>query len=91
MDALRKMSLMPAQRLEKRVPSMKNKGRIRAGADADLTIFDPATVQDMATYENPARASQGVRYVLVNGTPVVDGGAAVTAVFPGTNVRAPAR
>ena len=91
MDALRKMSLMPAERLQKRVPAMRNKGRIRVGADADLTVFDPAKVRDTATYENPARASEGVRYLLVNGTPVVDGGVAVSGVFPGTAIRAPLR
>ncbi len=91
MDALRKMSLMPAQRLERRVPSMKNKGRLRVGADADVTIFDPQRVQDRSTYEHPALASAGIQYVLVDGTPVVDGGAAVTGVFPGTGVRAPVR
>jgi N-acyl-D-aspartate/D-glutamate deacylase len=91
MDALKKMTLMPAQRIEKRVPMMRNKGRLRVGADADITMFDPATVQDMSTYEHPARMSSGIRYVLVNGTPVVDGGAPVNGVFPGTGVRAPQR
>jgi len=74
MEAIRKMSLMPAERLQERVPAMRNKGRIREGADADLTLFDPATVADASTYEDPAKYSIGIRYVLVNGTPVVSDG-----------------
>jgi N-acyl-D-aspartate/D-glutamate deacylase len=50
MDAIRKMSLMPAQRLEKAAPSARRKGRVQEGADADLVVFDPRTVQDQATY-----------------------------------------
>src|ERR1019366_3191493 len=60
MTALRKMSLMPAQRLEKRAPAFKNKGRIRVGADADITIFDPARVIDKATFEDPLQYSYGI-------------------------------
>lgn len=87
MEAIRKMSLMPAERLQARVPAMRNKGRIREGADADLTLFDPATVADTSTYENPASYSAGIRYVLVNGTPVVSGGRLLDAK-PGQAVRA---
>lgn len=86
MDAIRKMSLMPAERLQERVPVMRNKGRIRPGADADLTIFDPATVADSATYEEPARYSTGIRYVLVDGVPVVREGR-LQPVAPGRAVR----
>ncbi len=89
MDALRKMTLMPAQRLEARVPAMKNKGRVRAGADADLTVFDPERVIDRATFEKPAQYSAGIQYVLVNGTLVVRDGALVTGVAPGRGIRAP--
>ena len=53
MDALRKMTLMPAQRLEARVPTMRQKGRLSVGADADITIFDPARVLDRSTYREP--------------------------------------
>ena len=74
MDAIRKMSLLPAERLAERVPDMRNKGRIREGADADMTLFDPDTVADASTYENPAKYSIGIRYVLVNGVPVVSEG-----------------
>ena len=88
MDAIRKMSLMPAQRLQDRVPAMRNKGRIREGADADLTLFDPATVADASTYEDPARYSIGIRYVLVNGAPVVKDGK-LQDVTPGRPIRAP--
>ena len=74
MDALRKMTLMPAQRLERRVPSMKNKGRIRVGADADLVVFDARSVIDKSTYDEPAKYAEGTRYVLVNGVIVVKDG-----------------
>ena len=74
MDALRKMTLMPAQRLEARVPAMAQKGRVRVGADADLTVFDPATVIDHSTYEDATIPSAGVPYVIVGGQLVVDGG-----------------
>src|SRR6185503_10369990 len=53
-EAIRKMTLMPAQRLERRVAAMRNKGRLRVGADADITIFDPTAVLDRATYREPS-------------------------------------
>jgi len=82
MDAIRKMSLMPAQRL-----GIRRKGRIQEGADADIVVFDPATVTDRATYEHPNEHSTGIRYVLVNGVPVVDQGAVVQGVYPGAAIR----
>ena len=89
MTALRKMTLMPAQRLEKHAPVFQNKGRIRVGADADITVFDPNTVIDKATFEEPMQYSQGIQYVLVNGVPVVNDGKLVDGVFPGRAARAP--
>ncbi|HEX3183723.1 MAG TPA: amidohydrolase family protein [Pyrinomonadaceae bacterium] len=89
MDALRKMTLMPAQRLERRVPSMKNKGRIRVGADADLVVFDASRVIDRSTYEEPAKYAEGVKYLLVNGALVVKDGELQTGIYPGQAVRAP--
>jgi N-acyl-D-aspartate/D-glutamate deacylase len=89
MAALRKMTLMPAQRLEKRAPMFKDKGRIRVGADADITVFDPARVIDKATYEKPLQYSEGIQFVLVNGVPVVKDGQLVDGVFPGRPARAP--
>ena len=83
MDALRKMTLLPAQRLEQVTPQMVAKGRVQAGADADLTLFDPETVIDRATYEAPDRYSEGIPYVLVGGTFVVRDGELVEEVFPG--------
>ncbi len=91
MDAIRKMSLMPAQRLEKRVPAMRNKGRIRVGADADLVVFDAQRVTDRSDYSKPAVHSEGFRYVLVNGTLVVDEGKLNEAALPGQAIRALAR
>src|SRR4030095_194441 len=88
-DALRKMTLMPAQRLERRVPAMKNKGRIRVGADADLVVFDAATVNDKSTFDEPARYAEGMKHVLVNGAVVVKDGQLQTGVYPGRAVRAP--
>jgi N-acyl-D-aspartate/D-glutamate deacylase len=91
MDAIRKMTLMPAQRLEKLAPVFKTKGRIRVGADADISVFDAATVTDKSTYPQPAIPSIGFKYVLVNGVPVVDDGKVRDGVFPGRGERAPQR
>jgi dihydroorotase len=78
MEAIRKMSLLPAQRLESASSQMKTRGRICLGATADLCIFDPMTVKDCATYEEPKLPSQGIVHVLVNGTFVVRDGKLVT-------------
>lgn len=88
MDALRRMTIEPARRLESRVPAMAAKGRIQVGADADLTVFDPATVIDRSTYEDATIPSDGIPFVIVGGQVVVDGGA-VTGVRAGQAVRAP--
>ena len=87
MDAIRKMSLLPAQRLEKVAPAMRSKGRIKIGADADLTIFDPATVIDRATFQEPAQYSEGIRHVLVGGVFVVRDGNIVDGAKPGKAIR----
>ena len=89
MDAITKMTLMPAQRLERRVPSMRNKGRIRLGADADLTIFDPQSIIDKSTFQEPAKYAEGIKFVLVNGVLIVKDGQLQSNVYPGRPVRAP--
>ena len=86
MAAIEKMSLMPAKRLEGYAPAMKDKGRIRVSADADLVIFDPTRIRDRSTYENAAQYSEGMRFVLVNGVPVVKEGAIVEGT-PGRGIR----
>jgi dihydroorotase len=88
MEALRKMTIMPAQHLETRVPQMRKKGRISVGADADITVFDPATVIDRATYREPSLPSVGIEYVLVNGTVAVNHGKFQSDVLPGRAIRA---
>lgn len=89
MDAIRKMTLMPAQRLEARVPAMRHKGRLEVGADADITIFDAATVMDRSTYRDPSLPPVGIQHVIVNGVSVVAQGQAIDGVAPGKPVRAP--
>ncbi|MGH9908746.1 MAG: amidohydrolase family protein [Pyrinomonadaceae bacterium] len=89
MDALRKITLMPARRLERRVPMMKSKGRLRQGADADLTIFDPDRVIDKATYAEPGKYSEGIKFVLVGGVAVVKDSQLQAGISPGRAVRAP--
>jgi hypothetical protein len=91
MTAIRKMTLLPAQRLEKRAPVFLNKGRMRVGADADIVMFDPKTIVDRATFEDPLQFSAGISYVLANGELVIREGKTVEGVFPGRALRAPIR
>jgi cytosine/adenosine deaminase-related metal-dependent hydrolase len=88
MTALRKMTLLPAQRLEKRAPAFRNKGRIRVGADADITVFDSVRIVDKATFDEPLQYSEGISFLLVNGVPVIKDGKLVEGVFPGRPARA---
>ena len=88
-EAIRKSSLMPAKRLERRAPMFLRKGRIKVGADADLVVFDPAEVKDNATYQAPTLPSSGIVHVLVNGVPVVRDGQFQDSVHAGRPARAP--
>jgi hypothetical protein len=85
-QAIRKMSLMPAQRLEGFVPAMKKKGRLQTGSDADLIFFDPDQVSERARYLDAKEYSKGILYVMVNGQLVVQKGVIVKGVFPGQPV-----
>jgi N-acyl-D-aspartate/D-glutamate deacylase len=86
MDAIRKMTLMPAQRLEASVPAMRNKGRIKIGADADIVVFNPDKVIDKATFENAAQYSEGIENVMVAGVFVLRNGNFVSGVYPGAGL-----
>ena len=80
-DAIRKFSALPAQRMR-----LTDRGVLKAGMWADVVVFDPATVRDLATFENPNQLSQGMEYVLVNGVPVIDQGK-MTGALPGKVLR----
>jgi dihydroorotase/N-acyl-D-amino-acid deacylase len=84
-EAIRKFSALPAQRMR-----LTDRGVLKAGMWADIVIFDPATVKDVATFENPNQLSQGMQYVLVNGVPVVDEGK-MTGALPGRVLRGAGR
>jgi dihydroorotase/N-acyl-D-amino-acid deacylase len=80
-DAVRKFTALPAARV-----GLDDRGVLKAGMFADLTLFDPATVCDRATFERPVQTSVGIAHVLVNGVPVLRGGA-VTGARPGRSLR----
>jgi N-acyl-D-aspartate/D-glutamate deacylase len=86
-DALAKMTIQPARRLEARVPALQTKGRLQIGADADITIFDAATVGDRSTIADPAQMAVGIQYVLVSGQLVKDGDTMNKDVRPGQPIR----
>jgi len=90
-QALAKCSLEPARLLEERVPAMRGKGRLQAGLDADIVVFDPETITDRASYRHSTRPSAGIRHVLVNGTFVVHDGDIAADARPGLPVRADPR
>ena len=80
-DAIRKFSALPAQRMR-----LTDRGVLKAGMWADVVIFDPATVHDRATFDNPNQLSEGMEYVLINGVPVIDQGK-MTGALPGKVLR----
>lgn len=81
--ALEKMTFLPAKMLERVAPMMRFKGRVQVGADADITIFDPEHIRDKATFENGLDYSEGIRFVLINGTLVLEEGDILENVYPG--------
>ena len=86
MTALAKMTILPASILQDYSPSFRRKGRIQAGSDADITVFDADTVIDNATFRDPYQPSTGIAHVLVNGTFVVRDGEFQESVHPGKRV-----
>ena len=80
-DSIRKMSALPAQRMR-----LTDRGVLKSGMWADVVIFDPATIRDLATFDNPNQLSEGMEYVLVNGVPVIDQGK-MTGALPGKVLR----
>jgi hypothetical protein len=89
--AIAKMTLLPARRLEKTAPIFERKGRLQVGSDADITIFDPSSVLDRATYKDPYQAADGIVHVIVGGELVVRDGAIVEGVHPGEHLYAPGK
>jgi dihydroorotase/N-acyl-D-amino-acid deacylase len=83
-DAIRKFTALPAQRMR-----LSDRGVLKTGMWADVVVFDPATVRDRATFDNPNQLSQGMEYVLVNGVPVIDQ-EKMTGALPGKVLRGPA-
>ncbi len=87
MDALRKMTLLPAKRLEKASAQMKLKGRVQVGADADLTLFDAATIRDRSTFDHGDVPSAGIVHVFVSGVHVLADGSIRDGLCPGHAIR----
>ena len=86
-EGLKKMTIVPAQILEESVPQMRKKGRLQVGADADIVVFDLATVADRGTYTQPNQTATGMRHVLVNGVAIIRDGELVRDALPGRPIR----
>ena len=84
--AISKMTLLPAQRLENYAPAFRRKGRIQENMDADITIFNPETIRDNATYDNPYQEASGIMHVIVNGQAIISDGRQIEGVFPGERI-----
>lgn len=82
-EAIRKFSALPAQKMR-----LSDRGVLKQGMWADIVVFEPATVRDVATFDNPNQLSEGMQYVLVNGVPVIDRGK-MTNALPGKVLRGP--
>jgi dihydroorotase/N-acyl-D-amino-acid deacylase len=82
-DAIRKFTALPAQRMH-----FTDRGVLKEGMAADIVIFDPTTIRDLATFEQPNQLSQGMGFVLVNGVPVIEEGK-MTGALPGKVLRGP--
>jgi len=91
MEALRKMTLMPAQMLERSTTAARKKGRLQEGADADIVVFDPQTISDRSTFDKPMEPSVGVHELLVGGTVLIDDGKMVPDVHPGRAILGPGK
>ena len=87
MDALRKMTLLPAEMLSDYNPGFERKGRLQVGMDADVTVFDPQRVIDRSTFREPYQASEGISHVIVGGQFAVRSGALSKDAFPGSRVQ----
>ncbi|MEH6610943.1 MAG: amidohydrolase family protein [Halioglobus sp.] len=87
-QAIRRMTLMPAQRLEDVAPGFKRKGRIQVGMDADITVFDAGKIASHASYQNPYQEATGLDYVIVAGQPIIVNGKQVVDAFPGERLLA---
>jgi N-acyl-D-glutamate deacylase len=92
MLAISKMTYMPAKFLQDNgISQLAHKGRLQVGADADITVFDPATVKQNATPASGGLPSTGIPYVVVNGTIVVEDSKVLKDVFPGKPIRLPVK
>jgi N-acyl-D-glutamate deacylase len=88
-EGIRKCALIPAEILSASTPAMRNKGRLQAGADADIVVFDFETLSDRATFSAMNRPSEGVRQLVVSGEPLISDGVLDVAARPGKPVRRP--
>ena len=91
MEALRKMTLMPAQMLERSTSAAHKKGRMQEGADADIVVFDPQTISDRSTFEKPMEPSVGVHELLVSGILLIDQQKMVPEAYPGKAILGPGK